>query len=794
MIYIYIYVLDWQINIITLDSKLFSPQKGLYVLTNWYLKYIFHPENYPSSSPSLPSSSTSISSTNSAQEEAFVSDNSLTKQAQLRLSCIIPINNTISLCCISPLFEYMKRQSVRFESNLIPMSIKLFTLQNIMHIPSDVLHSLQIFNTNTHPNMHQKEGKESTSLFNLLDHTVSTGGKSLIKQWILQPTLDKRILAIRHTSIQFITSIETGTGAGIIMELRTHLKHIKNIPRILSHIHEHRATSTEWHHLLQFIYYVLKIIDSIQRFTIMTGTLFEKVLSIVNADLLVQLGKIINDMISFDESKSEGRIIIKSGLYEDLDTLHIKYNCLDDYLLQVAQEISSKLPSTIGAFLNVIYFPQLGYIITLPKTKVSRTDHPLGFELQFTTSEYYYYKNEKTNELDETLGDIHAMIVDREIEIVQHLGENILQYQESLLLITNTLSELDCILSFSLTALQQNYIKPQITENNDLIIVKGRHPLYELKDTFIANDTYLVGGMGIGTHSSSSLSININNDTPAVSTLSELLDQPNSVLLLTGANYSGKSVYLKQIGLIVYMTQIGSFVPADKAILGITDKIFTSIQTSDTVSMVHSAFSYDLQQISQAIHYATEKSLVIIDEFGKSTNVINGESLFGGILTYYIAKGKSCPKVAASTHFHDLMMKGVLNEDYISFYTTEIMRDSFTDTSSSLLSTTSHHPPFNNIDSFSEQVIFLYKIVPGKSIESSYGQWCASLGGIPENIIQRSHQLTDIFLNGKKYDLLYSKNEEERYEKMTILLNQFIQNDDDNMNETIMNSLMALFK
>ncbi|CAO3628674.1 unnamed protein product [Cunninghamella echinulata] len=567
---------NWQVNIITLDSKLYLPQKGLYVLTNWYLQYIFHLNDIlPTQQQKNRSTFSTISSSSSSsslpplsapfiQKDRILSDNSLTKQAQLRLSCLIPMDNTTSISCIAPLFEYMKRQSVELGRNMIPMSIKLFILQNVMHVPYDVLESLQILNTNTHSNMHQKKRKESVSLFNLLNHTVSPGGKHLIKQWILQPTLDKRVLAIRHSSVDFITSIETSEGDGIIMELRGHLKHIKNIPRILSHIHEHHATSTEWHNLLQFVYYVLKIVDSLQRFNIITGTLFEKFLSLVDVDLLVRLGKTINDMEHFLNTK-------------DLDKLRVKYSCLDDYLIQVAQDISSTLPLYIGAFLNVIYFPQLGYIITLPKNKASHIDLP-GFRLQFTTNEYYYYKNEKTNELDETLGDIHTMIIDREIEIVQYLGENILQYQESLLLITSTLSELDCILSFSLTALQQNYIKPQMSDNSELIILKGRHPLYELTDTFIANDTYLVGGMGIGSHASSLTSV--------LSSSTNSFNQANSVLLLTGVNCSGKSVYLKQIGLIVYMAQIGSFVPASKAILGITDKIFTSVQTSDTVSMV----------------------------------------------------------------------------------------------------------------------------------------------------------------------------------------------------------------
>ncbi|KAI9300570.1 hypothetical protein BJ944DRAFT_244078 [Cunninghamella echinulata] len=244
-----------------------------------------------------------------------------------------------------------------------------------------------------------------------------------------------------------------------------------------------------------------------------------------------------------------------------------------------------------------------------------------------------------------------------------------------------------CLISMG--AVQQKYIKLQITENSELIIEKRRHPLYELSDNFIANDAHLVGSI------------------------------------------------------------------ASKAILGITDKIFTSVQTSDTVSMM-----------TQATHYATENSLAIIDGFGKGTNTINGTSLFGGILTHYISKGKSCPKVAASTHFHDLIAKGILNEEYISFYTTEIMCNSRINATTSTSTITSIK---------SEKISFLYRIIPGKETALSYGQWYVSLGGLPEIIVLRSNQLIKEFINGKKYNTIYSKYDEEHYGQLEVLLNQFIQ-------------------
>ncbi|KAI9018713.1 DNA mismatch repair protein MutS, partial [Phycomyces nitens] len=163
----------------------------------------------------------------------------------------------------------------------------------------------------------------------------------------------------------------------------------------------------------------------------------------------------------------------------------------------------------------------------------------------------------------------------------------------------------------------------------------SRHPIQELwVDRFIPNDTLLQ---------------------------SEQNTSLQKVMVLSGANYSGKSVYLKQVALITFMAHIGSFVPASYATIGLTDRIFTRIQTSETISqaslgeilfLVQSAFSYDLQQLLQAINYSTSHSLVIIDEFGKGTASSDGIGLFCAVVEEFVSKGNQCPKVIASTHFH----------------------------------------------------------------------------------------------------------------------------------------------
>ena len=194
-----------------------------------------------------------------------------------------------------------------------------------------------------------------------------------------------------------------------------------------------------------------------------------------------------------------------------------------------------------------------------------------------------------------------------------------------------------------------------------------RHLLQELTvPTYIANDTCLKGGLGDDAYTQRL------EGNPALSEAMADNEEPKwpSMLIMTGPNYSGKSVFLKQIAIIVYMAHVGSFVPADQAVIGITDKIITRVATKESVSKAQSSFMIDLQQIALAVSLATRRSLVIIDEFGKGTESkgmfaglgklrcshgsLDGAGLACGVLEYFLGLGAETPKVLAATHFHEI--------------------------------------------------------------------------------------------------------------------------------------------
>jgi len=202
------------------------------------------------------------------------------------------------------------------------------------------------------------------------------------------------------------------------------------------------------------------------------------------------------------------------------------------------------------------------------------------------------------------------------------------------------------------------------------------------------------------------------------------------MLMMTGPNYSGKSVYLKQIALIVYLAHIGSFVPAKRAEIGITDKILTRIVTRETVSSTQSAFMIDLQQICMAITFATSRSLLIIDEFGKGTNSFDGAGLACGVFEHLLNLHERAPKVIAATHFHEIFENGFLPaRPGLAFQYMEVHLD-------------------RNASHFEEQITHLYRVRSGRSI-ASYGTSCAAMSGISTEIVSRAQDLIELALKGE---------------------------------------------
>ncbi|KAL9102565.1 MAG: hypothetical protein Q9187_009108 [Circinaria calcarea] len=424
-----------------------------------------------------------------------------------------------------------------------------------------------------------------------------------------------------------------------------------------------------------------------------------KVLENFESAQLGNLGRIVTDVIDFKESAEMHRTVVKPGVDDRLDKMKRTYAGIEDILNQTSQDIARHIPPHYSLDLNVIFFPQIGFLISMPIDPDTQDANYTGgegeeqpWERIFSTAARVYFKDFRMIELDETFGDIYAVICDKEIEIVHALAQEVLKYDAMLCAVSDICGELDCLLALAQGAKMHKLTRPRLTMENIVRIKGGRHFLQERTvPSYVANDAFLVGGSG----SDSSLD-NVNGAVmeeirPSQQTVNTEITEGPSMLIMTGPNYSGKSVFLKQIALIVYMAHVGCFVPADRATVGLTDKILTRIATKETVSKIQSAFMIDLQQVSSAVHLATHRSLVIIDEFGKGTNAADGAGLACGVFEYFLGLGEDRPKVLGATHFHEIFEHGYLKpRPELTFAHMEVRTD-------------------DEADDAENQIIYLYK-------------------------------------------------------------------------------------
>ncbi|KAJ5975477.1 hypothetical protein N7481_009184 [Penicillium waksmanii] len=657
----------------------------------------------------------------------------------LHISSSVDMENPITLGCVGAVLGYLQRRRATGTS-IDPIgptdecpfqvrSLEMFSLENTMWIGSNTFQSLQIIQHESHPNLFNQgpgtkssSSKEGLSIYGLFQRFAhSPQGRFKLKQMFIRPSLDPKVILQRH---DFIGVFSRPNNQASLDRMTKAMKHIKNLRPVMTNLHKGISTgsakitgfkTTVWACLLAFAFYSIDIQSSLKEVS-GAENLPLQALKIFETAQLYNVGRMIQEVVDIDNSEEQGRAVVKQGLDRNLDMMKDRYDGLGSLLKNVALEIAVTIPEDLYIDVNVIYFPQLGFNIAIP---LNDREQPMYFgtedwELVFTTENRAYFKDFRMRELDGKLGDIYGLICEKEIEIVYELAQKVLQYEEMLVEASDICGELDSTLALTQAALSYNLCRPRIVSENVIRIKGGRHLLQELTvSSYVPNDTLILGGV---------VASDSDKDRSQA-------DQAPSMLLLTGPNYSGKSVYMKQVALIVYLAQIGSFVPAESAELGITDKILTKINTQESVSKIQSTFMSDLQQISLCLKQVSGRSLILIDEFGKGTNESDGIGLACGVLEYLLNM-EDAPKVIAATHFHEIFENSFLAPRprlQLGHMEVKVSEES---------------------QEAEDQVTYLYNFRSGRS-SKSFGTICAAINGIDAAIVARADEIASLAARGE---------------------------------------------
>ena len=557
------------------------------------------------------------------------------------------------------------------------------SLDHITTIKPYVPNSYMLLDRATRRNLElcetMREKAKRGSLFWVLDKTKTAMGARKLRNSIEQPLLDKDQINRR------LDAIETLNNNAISREeLREYLSPIYDLERLISKISYRSANPKD---LLAFrqslamlppIKYLLNSFEG------------DKLLASYGNDLddMADICSLITDSIDEDAPLTvrEGGMI-KDGYNEEIDKLRSAKTDGKKWLAELLEEEKEK---TGIKNLKIKYNKVFGYYLEV--TNSFKDLVPEDWMRKQTLANAERYTTPKLKELEDTILGAEDKLYTLEYNVFCEVRDTIYGEIGRIQKAAKIIAGVDMLASLAVVAEQNNYVRPEIRKKGVIDIKNGRHPVVEKmikNDMFVANDTYL------------------DNDKHRIS-------------IITGPNMAGKSTYMRQTALIVLMAQIGSFVPADKAVIGIVDRIFTRVGASDDLASGQSTFMVEMTEVANILRNATKDSLIILDEIGRGTSTFDGLGIAWSVIEHIADKKLLGAKTLFATHYHELTeLEGKL--DSVDNYCIAVKEQG-------------------------DDIIFLRKIIKGGA-DKSYGIQVAKLAGVPENVLKRAREIVDELSN-----------------------------------------------
>ena len=520
--------------------------------------------------------------------------------------------------------------------------------------------------------LYNSTNNNAVTLLNVIDKTISPMGGRLLKRWLALPLKNVEKIKLRHEVVSFLSKENT-----VLQKVQNHIKHIGDLERLISKVATGKVNPREVIQLKNSLEAIvpikslasncenesLKIIgDKLQG----CDVLREKIKATLNEDAPVNVLKGNSIAAGFSSELDELRGLSKSG---------------KDYLDKMLERESERTGITS---LKIASNNVFGYYIEVRNTHKDKVPEEWIRKQTLVSAERYITEELKEYEAKILGAEDRIQAIEQQLfaDLVSWMNQYIKPVQQNAYLI----GQIDCLCGFSQLAKDNNYIYPTIDDSFDLDIKDGRHPVIEkqlpIGEAYIANDVFL--------------------DRTA-----------QQIIMITGPNMSGKSAILRQTALIVLLAQIGSFVPAKEARIGLVDKIFTRVGASDNISMGESTFMVEMNETASILNNISDRSLVLLDEIGRGTSTYDGISIAWAI-SEYLHEHPAKPKTLFATHYHEL------NE----------MSETF-----------ARIKNFNvSVKELKDNVLFLRKLVEGGSAHS-FGIHVAKMAGMPQQVLHRANKI-----------------------------------------------------